>query len=210
MRLRLTTPGTPVNKKVVDQSASVDDTLSKGGPATPGSAPKKQKTSTPTTKEKKESGSPLVPGDRSRTSTFLPKVWQLEGQCAAYLGFAEIQHLRRFAMSPVVLNAFGVGQANTWPTPGTRWQLEGQGDFTPTRSTATGSKPKKSGAPKSPPAQRPRNRKSKHSKQRKEGQWPPARAGGRSKMSTFLPKGSRLEGQECVKALYLHLGKGSR
>jgi hypothetical protein len=127
--LRLTIAGTPINKTSTKKATTPKKpaTPKKSMAATPGPVARKQTIETLETKKNKDSGGPrLVPGDRSRTSTFLPKGWQLEGQCAAYLGFAEIQHLRRFAISPMVLNAFGVGQANTWPTPGTRWQLEGQ------------------------------------------------------------------------------------
>jgi hypothetical protein len=68
-------------------------------------------------KKKKDSGPPLEPGNRNKTSTFLPQGWQLEGQCAAYLGFTQIQHLCMFAISPIVLDAF----------------VEGHGDLTPAK-----------------------------------------------------------------------------
>jgi hypothetical protein len=108
-------PATPKNglSITVGETSNTPSTVA----TTPGPAAKKQKTETPKKKKKKDSGPPLEPGNRNKTSTFLPQGWQLEGQCAAYLGFTQIQHLRMFAISPIVLDAF----------------VEGHGDLTPAK-----------------------------------------------------------------------------
>jgi hypothetical protein len=119
MSLELTTAGMPIDETGTEKVTTPNRTTMIGESstpstvtATPGPAAKKQKIEAPRTKEKKDSGPPLEPGNRRKPNTFLPQGWQAEGQCAAYLGFTQTQHLRMFAISPIVLDAFVKGHGD--------------------------------------------------------------------------------------------------
>ncbi|KAF2866856.1 hypothetical protein BDV95DRAFT_598392 [Massariosphaeria phaeospora] len=55
----------------------------------------------------KSTGILLKPGEELSTKSFI-KVWEQEGKCAAYLGYTDLSGLRRFAMSPYVLQLVNI------------------------------------------------------------------------------------------------------
>ncbi|PVI04089.1 hypothetical protein DM02DRAFT_625202 [Periconia macrospinosa] len=53
-----------------------------------------------------EDGQNRLPGKPGDPKSFVNKIWEGEGECAAYLGYSMVNDLRTFAMTPLVLRTF--------------------------------------------------------------------------------------------------------
>lgn len=69
-----------------------------------GSSSKRQKM--PMMRKMTENGVKLKPGIREKTKTFTNRMWEREGQTAAYLNYTILSEFRKFAISPIVLKWF--------------------------------------------------------------------------------------------------------
>lgn len=53
-----------------------------------------------------DTGPQLTPGDVNKVKTFVNRIWEREGQTAAYLGYTNLHEFRKFVVSPVMTECF--------------------------------------------------------------------------------------------------------
>lgn len=87
--------GTPTKRVGSEQAAQ----------ASPAASPESAK-KTRLIAKRKSKGPPRKQGVREDAKSFVKKIWEKEGECAAYLGYGFIDEFRRFAISPLVLSHY--------------------------------------------------------------------------------------------------------
>lgn len=53
-----------------------------------------------------DTGPQLTPGDVNKVKTFVNRIWEREGQTAAYMGYTNLHEFRKFVVSPVMTECF--------------------------------------------------------------------------------------------------------